>query len=107
MATDIPGRVLDGAALALYAIRQQCSPAEAQVSLALLIGFLCSQGEVSSSTFLRVLDANVKQLASDPILLSRVVERMHNVSKGSMLLPSGTGPEHHYKVGDLLRKQKH
>ena len=107
MATDIRQCVLDGAGDAMRELRAATNPAEAQVAMAMMALFLCSQYEVQPAEFAHVMLHNMKQVGNDPALLSRVVETIHNAStKGSIVVPKE--PEaYHYRVGDLLRKQRH
>ena len=107
MATDFDNRLLDAASMCMWILREKCNPAEAQVSLALLVGHLCSQDDVQLDAFMHVLRANALQLMNDSALLSRVNERLHNVGRAGHLAVSTEAPEHVYEVGELLHKHKH
>jgi len=106
MATDFNNRVLDASALMMYVLRENTNPAEAQIALALLVGHLCQQNGIAVDAMMHVLRANVLQLLGDPVLLSRVNERIHTVGTGSVLLSEAPITEHHHEVGELLHKHK-
>jgi len=114
MATTIREATLLGAGLAMKELRRAGNPYEAQVSMALMAAYLCSQYQWDPGAFTQVLLNNMTETAKDPTLMKRVIERVHALSKGTkeepeVLYSSGDDSveEVSYRVGDLLRMGKH
>lgn len=107
MATDLDLRLLDGAGKALRELRLHGNVAEAQVSLALICTFICSQYNIPMDALLSVLRSNIMQASDDPALMTRVVEHLHNVAATGVIVAPSAEPEYRYKVGDLQKHAKH
>lgn len=81
-------QVLDAAGLAMAEIRKAADPAEAQLAIAMMAAYLCSQYEIDPQTFAYVLGQNMEQVARDTDLMPRVIERIHTLSMaGSQVEP--------------------
>ncbi len=68
------------AGLAMNIFRGMPGHTDAQISMAFMAAYLCSQYEIDPGTFCHVLLNNVQQVGGDPKLMNQVVERIHRIS---------------------------
>lgn len=78
--TDINQYHLDAAGLVMRDMRTLPAPLDAQITLALACTYLCGQYEIHPGTFCKVLLHNINEIANDPQLHNRTVERIHTIS---------------------------
>jgi len=106
--TEFREDTLNAAGRCAGELRRAGNPTEAQMSLALLSAYLCSQYQIEPGLFAQVLLSNMLQVGRDEQLMPRVIERIHNIStrvKPTLAVVGSEGTSD--KVGDKLRHGIH
>lgn len=91
-ATDIPERLLVGAAEILGTLSRSGSTLEAQIVLAMVSHYILSRTDSDFETWMHVFQSNVLQLEQDSMLAQRIAELASNTVAASpeLFVPAGS-----------------